>query len=115
MKNIQFLRIVSGKATIDECLGFISDQKPNSLWFNALNMGEQYITEADEWVYQIRLDDLISITFEEVKSISRLFYDALFIADGIRIQGGMPVFRTGWGYAPSPQTSSVLIKRKVTL
>ena len=92
MKNIQFLRIVGDKAIIDECLTSIGCQKPNSLWFNALDMGEQYTTEADDWVFQIRLDKLIPLTFEEVKSISRLYYDALFIADGIRIQGGMPAF-----------------------
>ena len=88
--NIKLFRIIGSKNEIDECLTHISDNYPDSLWCCAHELGTYYTTEAAEWVYQVHFNDFISLSLDEIKLFSRLFYNSLFMADGIRIQGGMP-------------------------
>lgn len=85
---LKTLTIIGYQNQVDDCLSFISERKPNSLWFEAIDMGNQYETEDGNWVFQLHLGPMLQITFEEVKSLSRLFCDLLFVADGLDMSGG---------------------------
>lgn len=44
---LKTLTIIGYQNQVDDCLSFISENKTNSLWFEAIDMGNQYETEDD--------------------------------------------------------------------
>lgn len=88
--QVKSLRIIGSEDQINDCLSLIAESKPDSLWFDAEELADVYTTEDGSYVFELQLDSMLKITFGEIKNLSRLFCDLIFVADKQDLLGGLP-------------------------